>query len=282
MMPENQKPKENKFGFNKVATAAGGGATLIAIAGVLNAFFNGGGLELIKPFINQITNQKEQSPQSSATSQPSSPENSASPPTQIAQTPGSGENSSAASSSPASATPSSDAPKSNISDPQTFEKSGFLFESKGCTREGAEVQCNLSITSQTGDRPLILRGNTQREKELLGSDPDAAVFQGVKPDEWYYYVDKGYSRLITPDGSQYVAQDISLVGNEKKSETYIQETFPQKVPVKTKLTFLGVPQKETQLSLVELSVQSALSKLHNPNQTTFQVQFRKVPIIGSN
>ncbi len=271
MKPENQKPKENKFGLSRVA-AAGGSFTLLLIA-----FFNGGGLELIKPFINQITNQKEQSPQANATSQPPSPETPASPSTQIARTPGSGDKSSIASSSPVSSTPSSDAPKSNISDPQTFEKSGFLFESQGCTREGAEVQCNLSITSQTGDRPLILRGNNQREGELRGSDPIAAVFQGVKPNE-YYYVDKGSSRIITLDGSQYVAQDISLVGNEKKSETAIQENFPQKVPIKTKLTFLGVPPKETQLALVELSVQSALSKLHNPNQTSFQVQFRKVPI----
>jgi hypothetical protein len=276
-MPENQKPKENKFGFNKIATAAGGSFTVLLIA-----FFNGGGLELIKPFINQITNQKEQSPQSSATSKPSSPENSASPSNQISQTPGSGDKSSIASSSPVSATPSSDAPKSNISDSQTFEKSGFLFESKGCTREGAEVQCNLSITSQTGDRPLILRGNTQRENGLSGREPIASAFQGVKPNECCYYVDQGSSRLITLDGSQYIAQDISLVGSEIKSETYIQENFPQKIPIKTKLTFVGVPQKETQLALVELSVQSLLSKLHNPNQTTFQVQFHKVPIIGSN
>jgi hypothetical protein len=274
MMPENQRPKENKFGFNKVATAAGGGATLIAIASLLTAFLSHGGIDVIKPF---LPNQKDQPSQSNATSQPSSPENPASPSTQISQTPGSGDNSSIASSSPVSATP-----KSNISDPQTFEKSGFLFESKGCTREGAEVQCNLSITSISGDRPLILRGNTQREDAFTGSQPIATAFQGVKPDECCYFVDKGSSRLITPDGSQYVAQDISLVGNEKKSETYIQETFPQKVPVKTKLTFLGVPQKETQLALVELSVQSLLSKLHNPNQTTFQVQFRKVPITGSN
>jgi hypothetical protein len=272
MKPENQKPKENKFGFNKIATA-GGGVTVLTL---LVAFFQGGGVELIKPFLNQ----KEQTTQTNPTSQPSSPETPASSSTQIAQTPGSGDNSSIASSSPVSATPSSDAPKSNSSAPQTFEKSGFLFESKGCTREGAEVQCNLSITSISGDRPLILRGNTQQEYPLRGSDPIAAVFQGVKPDE-YYYVDKGYSRLITQDGGQYIAQDISLVGNEKKSETAIQENFPQKVPIKTKLTFLGVPQKETQLALVELSVQSLLSKLHNPNQTTFQVQFRKVPITGS-
>jgi hypothetical protein len=278
MMPENQKPKESKFGLSRVA-AAGGGITLITLTvGLLTTFLSHGGIDLIKSF---TANQKEQSPQASANSQPSSPENSASPSTQIAQTPGSGGNSSIASSSPASVTPSSDAPKSNISDPQTFEKSGFLFESKGCTREGAEVQCNLSITSMSGDRPLILRGNTQKEDAVWGSNPIAAVFQGVKLDE-YYYVDKGFSRLITLDGSQYVSQDISLVGNEKKSETYIQETFPQKVPIKTKITFVGVPQKETQLALVELSVQSLLSKLHNPNQTTFQVQFRKVPIIGSN
>jgi hypothetical protein len=271
-MPENQKPKENKFGFSKVA-AAGGGITLIV--GLLTTFLSHGGIDLIKSF---TTNQKEQSPQTNATSQTSSPETPASPSTQIAQTPVSSDNSSIASSSPVSTTPSSDAPKSNISDPQIFEKSGFLFENKGCTREGAEVQCNLSITSKNGDGPLILRGNMQQEYPLSGRDSNAAVFQGVKPDECCYYVDKGSSRLITQDGSQYVAQDISLVGNEKKSETYIQEKFPQKVPIKTKLTFLGVPQKETQLALVELSAQSVLSKLHNPNQNTFQVQFHKVPI----
>jgi hypothetical protein len=273
-MPENQKPEENKSGFNKVA--AGGGVTLIV--GVLTAFLSNGGIDIIKSF---TTNQKDQPSPSSTTSPPSSPETPASPSTRIAQTPGSDDKSSIASPSPVPATPSSDAPKSKISDPQTFEKSGFLFESKDCTREGAEVQCNLSITSISGDRPLILRGNTQKEDGLYGREPIAAAFQGVKPDG-YYYVDKGSSRLITLDGSQYVAQDISLVGNEKKSETYIQETFPQKIPVKTKLTFVGVPQKETQLALVELSVQSLLSKLHNPNQTTFQVQFRKVPITGSN
>jgi hypothetical protein len=278
MIPENQKPKDNKFGLSKIA-AAGGSITIIgSVLGVLIAFFNGGGVELLKPFLNQ----KEQTTQTNPTSQTSSPENSASPSTQIAQTPGSGEKSSIASSSPVSATPSSDASKSNISAPQTFERSGFIFESKGCTREGAEVQCNLSITSISGDRPLILRGNTQREKGLFGREPIAAAFQGVKPDECCYYVDQGSSRLITLDGSQYIAQAISLVGNDIKSETYIQENFPQKVPIKTKLTFVGVPQKETQLALVELSVQSLLSKLYNPNQTTFQVQFHKVPIIGSN
>jgi hypothetical protein len=273
-MPENQKPKENKFGLSRAA-AAGGSITLIV--GLLTTFLSHGGIDLIKSF---TTNQKEQSPQANATPQTSSPETPASSSTQIAQTPGSSDDSSMASSSPVSTTPSSDAPKSNSSAPQTFEKSGFLFESKGCTREGAEVQCNLSITSISRDRPLILRGNTQKEYTLIGREPIAAVFQGVKPDE-YYYVDQGSSRLITLDGIQYIAQDIS-VGSEIKSETYIRETFPQKIPIKTKLTFVGVPQKETQLPLVELSVQSALRKLHNPNQTTFQVQFRKVPIIGSN
>jgi hypothetical protein len=271
-MSENQRPKKSSFGLFKVA--AGGSLTLIV--GLLIAFLDHGGIDLIKSF---TTNQKDQSSQSSTTPLPSTPENSRSPSTQIAQTPVSGDNSSIASAaSPSSSvTQSSAASKSNLPSSQTFEKSGFLFESKGCIREVAEVQCNFLITSNNGDKPLILRGNAQDEDRLY-NDPIAMAFQGTTRGV-SYTVDVGSSRLIALDGTPYLAQDIS--SGSVKSEKFIQITFPNKIPITAKLTFLGVPQQEAHLALAELSVQSMLSKISSPNQTSFAVQFRNVPILGS-
>ncbi len=131
---------------------------------------------------------------------------------------------------------------SNASTPMESVVDGFLFQLRGCSRTHERVKCSFLVTNEERDETLYLY----------------AKYGGI------------ISRIITPQGSQLIANKVKFGGYESTSYIY-NVNLVKNVGLAAEISFEGVPQQVNQLALIELTLKSSSSG-------RFTVQFRDVPI----
>lgn len=117
----------------------------------------------------------------------------------------------------------------------------FRFELQGCIRADEKIACDFWVTNKEQDEKLRLYAN---------------------------YLATA-SRITTPQGSQFIANQVEFGGYE--STSYVDVNLVQEVGVTAEVGFESVPQDISQLALIELSVSARHSG-------AFTVQFRNIPI----
>jgi hypothetical protein len=144
-------------------------------------------------------------------------------------------------SSPSSTTlPPSSPPTNSPTTTSTQSNEDIFFQLKGCRRENETLKCEFFVTDQSQDRTLYM-----------------------------YAKSSNSSRIIDPQGNQYVAKSVDFGGTE--SSAYVYQNLVQGIGLKAFITFEKVPIQINQLALVEVSARTQ-------SQGSFTIQFRDVPV----
>jgi TolB-like protein len=123
---------------------------------------------------------------------------------------------------------------------QQQQANGFLFELKKCTLSGSSVECDLLITNNKDDRDLVIYSETNG----------------------------ALSRLIDPNGNEYLAANDVLLGSSRSSRP--QSTLASGIPTRAKIAFENIAPDIEVARLVEIICWS---------ESHFRVQFRNVPLV---
>jgi curli biogenesis system outer membrane secretion channel CsgG len=124
---------------------------------------------------------------------------------------------------------------------QQQQVNGYLFELKRCTLGGSSVECDLLITNNKEDRQLII----------------------------YSRPYSGVSRLIDPNGNEYIAADEVLLGSSRGFSSS-RSILASGIPTRAKVSFEKVSPDIELARLVEIICLS---------DGLFRVQFRNVPLV---
>lgn len=117
---------------------------------------------------------------------------------------------------------------------------GILFQLKGCRKDNKTLKCEFLVTDQKQDRTLYM-----------------------------YTRSINSSRIIDPQGNQYVAKSVNFGGSEHS--TYVYQNLVQGIGLKAFITFEKVPIQTNQLDLFEVSARIQ-------SQGFFTIKFLKIPV----
>lgn len=115
-------------------------------------------------------------------------------------------------------TPSANSPTTTST--QSYE--GILFQLKGCRKENETLKCEFLVTDQKQNRTLYM-----------------------------YAKSSNSSRIIDPQGNQYIAKSVDFGGTEDSHS--VSQNLVQGIGLKAFITFDKVPIQINQLALVEVS-----------------------------
>ena len=133
---------------------------------------------------------------------------------------------------------------SNVTTPRELLVQDFLFNLRGCSRDHEKIKCGFLVTNKERDETLSMFAHST-------SYP------------------RGASRIITPQGSQFIADKVLFGGYESTGRVNVN--LVQDVGLAAEMSFEEVQPQVNQLALIELTLQSNSSG-------RFTVQFRNVPI----
>jgi hypothetical protein len=122
----------------------------------------------------------------------------------------------------------------------TQSNEGLTFQLKGCRKENETLRCEFFITDKKENRKL------------------------------YIYARSGdSSRVIDPQGTQYIAKSVDFGGTENSSSVY--QNLVQGIGLKAFITFDKMPTQLNQLALVEVLAWTQ-------SQGYFTVRFRDISV----
>lgn len=117
---------------------------------------------------------------------------------------------------------------------------GILFQLKGCRKENETLKCEFLVTDQKQNRKLYI-----------------------------YTRSINSSRIIAPQGNQYIAKSVDFGGTEHS--TYVHQNLVQGIGLKAFITFKKVPIQINQLDLFEVSARTQ-------SQGYLPIRFRDIPV----
>jgi TolB-like protein len=136
------------------------------------------------------------------------------------------------------------------------EAEGFSFELKRCTHMGGLVTCDLLVTNNGDDQTLSIIANTPRGGSY--GPPD------------------GNSRLISDDGGEYLATEVSFGKDEGERA---ESSLASGVPVKGKMIFT-VSSEIQKAALLEIRARiTGKTKDTGVPPASFAIKFRDVVLV---
>ncbi len=118
---------------------------------------------------------------------------------------------------------------------QTTEAGGFIFQLMGCKLSNKNITCSFVVTNPSKDKVLNIHGGER-------------------------------STLFDFEGNEYEAGK-AQIADLQEDNGYVQKRIISGIPVKSSISFVGIPEKIKGISLLEVHCGSS-----------FKVQFRNVPL----
>jgi len=127
------------------------------------------------------------------------------------------------------------APKPEVNSQQQMEVNSFLFQLQGCRLSGQIITCDFLVTNKDEDRRLIISTHS-RIFDNMGNEFNASIVQM---------------------GNESPTGDIANILG------YVANTLVTNIPLKGKLSFVGVNSKPNLLSLLEIDFGEFKIRLRN-------------------